>query len=94
MGHTRGHCAVAVNTPTGWLLHAGDSYYDCRQLAAKPQCSVGLAAFQWLAHEDRIAARNNLERLRELNATHSESVTIFSSHDPSEFESLSGQAVV
>jgi glyoxylase-like metal-dependent hydrolase (beta-lactamase superfamily II) len=24
-GHTRGHCAVAVATPDGWLLHVGDA---------------------------------------------------------------------
>jgi glyoxylase-like metal-dependent hydrolase (beta-lactamase superfamily II) len=24
-GHTRGHCAVAVATPDGWLMHVGDA---------------------------------------------------------------------
>src|SRR5690606_14297750 len=26
VGHTRGHCGVAVRTAEGWLLHAGDAY--------------------------------------------------------------------
>jgi glyoxylase-like metal-dependent hydrolase (beta-lactamase superfamily II) len=32
-GHTRGHCAIAVRTGTGWLLHCGDVYAYAPQVS-------------------------------------------------------------
>ncbi len=36
-GHTRGHCGVAVRRPGGgWLLHAGDAYFDAGEKETPP----------------------------------------------------------
>jgi glyoxylase-like metal-dependent hydrolase (beta-lactamase superfamily II) len=91
-GHTRGHTGVAVNTHDGWLFHAGDAYFDARQLETPPRCSPGLRAFQWVTATDRSAGRQNVERLRGLSHRHPE-VRVFCSHDPTELERLSGGSV-
>ena len=44
-GHTRGHCGVAVQGDAGWLLDAGDAYFDARQVhqpVPQPVPQVGL----------------------------------------------------
>lgn len=94
-GHTRGHAAVAVRRPSGgWLLHAGDAYFDHHQLDDPPTCAPGLAVLQRAqAHDDR-QRRANLERLRALHAEHgpgsgaTEVVTMFCAHDATELAAL------
>jgi glyoxylase-like metal-dependent hydrolase (beta-lactamase superfamily II) len=86
-GHTRGHAGVAVETPEGWLLHAGDAYFHYGQVnPSEPWCTPGLLAFQRLVAVDDRARRQNLERLRELVRDHREQVSVFSAHDPAELE--------
>ncbi len=92
-GHSRGHTAVAVRGASGWLLHAGDSYYHSGRLRTPSTCPPGLRVFERIAHWDRAAADANLERLRELHARPAAGLTIFCSHDPDEFERLAGQSV-
>src|SRR4029078_11960165 len=46
LGHTRDHCGVAVRRPTGWLLHAGDSYFFHGEKETPPSYSKGLSVFQ------------------------------------------------
>lgn len=88
-GHTRGHCGVAVRTiDGGWLLHAGDSYFNSGEKQTPPTSLKGLTAFQRLMAVDNLARRHNQERLRELHAAHSDEVTIFSAHDPDEYAAL------
>lgn len=86
-GHTRGHAGVAVETPAGWLLHAGDAYFHYGQVNPRePWCTPGLLAFQRLmAWDDRARARN-VERLCQLQREHGEAVRVFSAHDPVELE--------
>lgn len=90
-GHSPGHAGVAVNTPQGWLLHAGDAYYYRNELEldGTPAPPV-VRAFQQLSahHFDTLIA--NRHRLRELIHTHSEEVTVFGSHDMGAFLELSG----
>ena len=82
-GHTLGHCGVAIDIGTGWLLHAGDAYFDPREVhAAHRQCAFGVGLFQKIVTTDRQLRFYNQDRLRQLIATHSE-VTVFSAHDPS-----------
>jgi glyoxylase-like metal-dependent hydrolase (beta-lactamase superfamily II) len=83
-GHTRGHVGVAVATDNGWLLHAGDAYFDHRQLADHPTCPPGLAAFQRILQTDRRARRENVEHLREVNRR--PDITVFSAHSSTEFD--------
>ena len=41
-GHTLGHTGVAIQTEGGWLLHAGDAFFDPRELDTSPRCRTGL----------------------------------------------------
>jgi glyoxylase-like metal-dependent hydrolase (beta-lactamase superfamily II) len=89
VGHTRGHCAVAVKDETGWLLHAGDAYFFHGEVdPARPRSTPGLAVFQSLIAMDDAARRNNQKRLRELVRQHGDTVRVFSAHDPSELDAM------
>ena len=80
-GHTVGHTGIAVRSRDGWVLHAGDAYYQRDELFGQ----VG----QWgammgnLIHQDPQCARSNQVRLKTLIDEHPE-VEVFCSHDPAE----------
>ena len=90
-GHTTGHAGVAIETPEGWMLNAGDAYFHRHEMDAEPACTPGLAAYQRLMEVDREARLYNQGRLREL-ANAERGVRIFCSHDPVELEALQLQA--
>jgi glyoxylase-like metal-dependent hydrolase (beta-lactamase superfamily II) len=82
IGHSTGHCGVAVESDQGWLLHAGDAYFDPREVhQAKRQCAPGVALFQTLTMTDRKQRMHNQTRLRRLIAQHPD-ISVFSAHDP------------
>ncbi|MFO0745540.1 MAG: MBL fold metallo-hydrolase [Myxococcota bacterium] len=84
VGHTRGHTCVAVQSGAGWLVHAGDAYFDHGEVHARVrQCSIPLRIFQTLVEVDRKARLDNQDRLRELVHAHGD-VHVFCAHDPSE----------
>ena len=84
-GHTRGHCGVAVRRlDGGWLLHAGDAYFHASEKLTPPAPPVGLRVFQTLMGVDNKRRVANQERLRELQRSHADEVTIFCAHDPDE----------
>ena len=86
-GHTFGHAGIAVRGDDGWFLLAGDAYFFAGELdLARPNCPLGLRAYQWLMQKDGPARLANQQRLRELRRDHGEEVTIVSSHDLVEFE--------
>jgi glyoxylase-like metal-dependent hydrolase (beta-lactamase superfamily II) len=91
-GHTRGHAAIAVEGPTGWLVHAGDAYFDATTV--DPTASPGpalLRRFEQLVAVDRRRVADNHRRLAELHRIHGGDegeVTVFSAHDPRELEQL------
>lgn len=86
-GHTVGHAGIAIDTPDGWLLNAGDAYFHRHEMDPDPRCTPGLAAYQNLMETDRPARLRNRERVHELaNAGHG--VRVFCSHDPIELEAL------
>ncbi len=91
IGHTRGHCGVAVQGPEGWLLHAGDAYFHHQQLTHPAHMPKGLRVFERLVetlHRQRV---QNLHALQRLHRQTSTPVQIFCAHDGVEFERLSGQ---
>jgi glyoxylase-like metal-dependent hydrolase (beta-lactamase superfamily II) len=93
-GHTFGHAGVAVQRDDGhWLLLAGDAYFHRAEMdTRRPHCTPGLQMYQVLMEKDRSARLANQRRLRELRATRSaDDLTLFCSHDPIEFERLSGR---
>jgi glyoxylase-like metal-dependent hydrolase (beta-lactamase superfamily II) len=87
-GHTAGHTGIAIDTPDGWLLHAGDAYFHRHEMDAEPTCTPGLAAYQAMMEVDREARLDNQDRLRDLANDGRIGVRIFCSHDPIEYEAL------
>lgn len=94
IGHTMGHCGVAVRDARGqWLLLAGDAYFDRREMPrdprARPICSPGLRLYQRMMDSDRDARRLNQQRLRELALSEAgRPIRIACSHDAQEFRAL------
>ncbi|RYZ39117.1 MAG: MBL fold metallo-hydrolase [Myxococcaceae bacterium] len=87
VGHTAGHCGVAVKGPGGWVLHAGDAYFNHREVdPVAPRSPWGTALFQRLKSVDNAARLANQERLRGLVRTHGNEVTVFSAHCAVEFD--------
>jgi glyoxylase-like metal-dependent hydrolase (beta-lactamase superfamily II) len=82
-GHSRGHCGVAVKSPSGWLLHAGDAYFHHAELRpGQRECPIGLRVYQNVFQDDRTLRKHNQERLRELAQSAGDRVRILCSHDP------------
>lgn len=81
-GHTRGHAAVAVRGPGGWLLHAGDAYFDRRSIVdvdpAAPPSRALCGVERFLAMQPK-ALRANHVMLRNLA---NDGVQVICSHDP------------
>ena len=88
VGHSHGHTGVAIrrgaSSPEGdgWLLHCGDAYFHHGEVATPPHCPPGIAAVAAFDQVDGAARRDNVERLRELAARHSDEVELICSHDP------------
>jgi glyoxylase-like metal-dependent hydrolase (beta-lactamase superfamily II) len=91
-GHTHGHAGVAVRSDGHWHLLAGDAYFYHREMDPDPYCTPGLRAYQWMMEKDRAARLRNQQRLRDLRAYHPTGLELYCSHDPVEFERLSGRA--
>jgi glyoxylase-like metal-dependent hydrolase (beta-lactamase superfamily II) len=93
VGHTRGHCAVAVRDGRGWLLHAGDAYFFHGEVdPSHPRSTPGLALFQRLAAADNEARLHNQARLRDLVRQHAGDVRVFCAHDPVELAAMTTSA--
>ncbi|MEY4766110.1 MAG: hypothetical protein RI907_2783 [Pseudomonadota bacterium] len=88
VGHTRGHCGVAVKTDRGWLLHAGDAYFHHLDLVDPGLAPWGLRVFQHIAQVNASMRLANQQRLRELQDEHGHEVRIFCAHDPLELSQL------
>ena len=87
-GHTLGHCGVAVDDGKGWLLHAGDAYFDPREIKQpKRTCAWKVGAFQAAVQTVRSQRLRNQARLRKLHAEHPD-IRIFCAHNPFELEAL------
>ncbi|MBD2119899.1 MBL fold metallo-hydrolase [Trichocoleus sp. FACHB-262] len=85
LGHTHGHTGVAIQTPTGWLLHAGDAYYFHQEMhPTHPHCPFGLAVVQRVGAVNNLARLQNQERLRQLKQQQAGTVEIICAHDPME----------
>ncbi|MBD3882850.1 MBL fold metallo-hydrolase [Phormidium tenue FACHB-886] len=92
-GHTQGHAGVAINTPEGWLLHAGDAYFYRHEMdAANRHCTPGLWAYQRMMEVDRKARLLNQDRLFALSRDRSQDVRLFCSHDAIEFKTFTAEA--
>ncbi|MDE2592645.1 MAG: MBL fold metallo-hydrolase [Burkholderiales bacterium] len=92
VGHTRGHCGVAVRTDEGWLLHCGDAYFYRGEVDQEPTCPVGLRFLQWMLAMDNPKRLANQRRLRKLKDLFGDEVTLTSAHDPVELSMLASAA--
>lgn len=93
-GHTMGHCGVAVRGTQGWLLHAGDAYFDPREVKQpQRQCAWKVGLFQALVQTHRATRLHNQARLRAFTAEHPE-VQVFCAHNPFEFEQAASRAAL
>ncbi|MCY1079220.1 MBL fold metallo-hydrolase [Archangium lansingense] len=93
VGHTLGHAGVAVRSPDGWLLHAGDAYFYHEEMNPhRPRCTPGLRAYQAWMQKDGRPRKRNQERLRELVRLHGQQVRVFCAHDALEFERMEADA--
>ena len=84
-GHTLGHCGVAVQTERGWLLDAGDAFFDPGEVhgpTRKVAFRVGI--FEAVVTTDKKLRVRNQDRLRAFVAQHPE-VNVFAAHDPGGF---------
>jgi glyoxylase-like metal-dependent hydrolase (beta-lactamase superfamily II) len=95
VGHTYGHTGIAVKRDAErWLLLAGDAYFHHEEMRLNaPRCTPGLRFYQWMMEKNRRARLWNQDRLRDLRRTQAGRVEIFCSHDPIEFERLSGRSL-
>lgn len=88
-GHARGHAGVAIDTPDGWFLQAGDAYFYRDEMGSEQRhCTPGLRAYQWMMEVDRQARLLNQDRLRSLSIDRTKDVTLFCSYDALELEAL------
>lgn len=92
LGHSRGHCGVAVRSGDRWLLHCGDAYFHEREVLDPPSCPRALAFFQRLVAFDYAKVVHNKRRLVELARTHGAEVSLFSAHDEAELDRLAALA--
>lgn len=87
-GHTLGHVGVAVQTKSGWLLAAGDAYFDHREVKGPTRrCSAGANLFQLVVTTDYRQRHHNQDRLRALASEHN-NIAIYAAHDPFEYFAL------
>lgn len=84
LGHTEGHCGVAIQYQGQWLLFCGDAYYSHQQL--NPQNKLPA-----LNLTERLFAHNNAARIRSLKqiqqlALEQPQIEIMCAHDPVELK--------
>jgi glyoxylase-like metal-dependent hydrolase (beta-lactamase superfamily II) len=89
VGHSWGHCGIAVKTGRDWLLLAGDAYFNAEEMdLVNPHCPAGAEAYQTMMEVDRKARLFNQKRLRDLIRSSGERVKVCCSHDPAELAAL------
>lgn len=92
-GHTRGHAAIAVRDGERWLMHCGDGYFHQGIVdPSRPPPTRAVTRFETRIAIDRGRVAANHERLRELVASRQPGLSVFSAHDPDEFQRLAAPA--
>ena len=93
-GHSRGHAAVAVETPDGVVLHAGDAVFDASHIAThtpggQPLSPVRMArGYEMVIGRDRARIRANHRELRRLASV--PDVLVVPAHDRRMTDELTG----
>jgi glyoxylase-like metal-dependent hydrolase (beta-lactamase superfamily II) len=90
VGHSRGHCGVAVRVRDRWLLHCGDAYVREMQVNPDAPRNPFPRWIRWLTRQ--LFPEEPLAKLRALRKAHSHDMTMFCSHDAVEYKRLVGSA--
>jgi glyoxylase-like metal-dependent hydrolase (beta-lactamase superfamily II) len=88
VGHSPGHCDVAVRLKDGWLLHCGDAYIRDMQIdidSPKNPFPIGLRSVSGI-----LFPFGPIARLHALRREHGETIQMFCSHDPNSYAELRG----
>jgi glyoxylase-like metal-dependent hydrolase (beta-lactamase superfamily II) len=89
-GHSAGHAGVAIEGPRGWMLHAGDTYFNRAEIhSATPHCPPGSAAYEAAMAWSGPLVQAQQQRVRLLARAPDAPVVVFCTHDPVEFVALS-----
>jgi len=80
-GHTRGHCAVAVDAGPRWILHAGDTFYHRGQVGDPDRMPLLLGLSARMTTHDRARITENRERLTQLVAEGADDLLLVNAHD-------------
>jgi glyoxylase-like metal-dependent hydrolase (beta-lactamase superfamily II) len=86
VGHTRGHCAIAIRTDEGWLVHCGDAYvYHGKVHPTDPHTPRGSKWIEVIVRTIIVVPETHEARISELLRAHGDEIQTFCSHDPHEF---------
>jgi glyoxylase-like metal-dependent hydrolase (beta-lactamase superfamily II) len=88
-GHTRGHCGVAVDTGSRWVLHCGDAYYIKRELTKRAPLDV--RNFRRMAHINHPKAMSAIDQIGSVIDESKGAVTTIAAHDHSEYRRIFGR---
>jgi glyoxylase-like metal-dependent hydrolase (beta-lactamase superfamily II) len=88
-GHTPGHAGVAVKGPRGWMLHAGDTYFNRDEAHGDGTPPPLVGAYERFMADDIEAQRESLARLRQMLRQPVADIAVFCTHDPVEFAAIS-----
>ena len=90
IGHTPGHCGVAVETVEGWMMHCGDAFVRDVQIDAENPRSPFP---KWAAGFERtLFPVSALQKLRGLRREQGRTVRLFSAHNPIAFAEMRAAA--
>ena len=86
IGHTRGHCCIAVSTGDQWLLHSGDVYGYYRQVdPIQPYQHPNGRLMERILTTGFKMPRRHWVSLRNLLREHGDRIQTFCAHDAHEF---------
>lgn len=84
LGHSAGHCGIAIKQKGQWLLFCGDAYFSHRELNPENKLRP-LDLLEWTLAENNQQRVENLNRLQYL-AQYEPSIELVCAHDPEEFQ--------
>ena len=91
IGHTRGHCGVAIDTGEKWVLHCGDAYYVNAELGKG--APIDVACFTAMVHHDRFQALGQVKRIKRVLEENQGLVRPVCTHDHSQYQELFGRVL-
>lgn len=82
LGHSKGHCGIAIKQKEGWLFFCGDAYYSHLQLDPKNKLRT-LDKLERVFAENNQMRVDNLHKIQQLAHT-TKNIEIICAHDPIE----------